>query len=182
MIMAEASLIPKKVVETRREIGGGVNLFFRLAFILFVLSAAGNGGLFFYERFLEGDLAKKQQALKQLESQFPLKDIEQREELAAAISSSKKLLDTHVYQTHIFSFLEQNTLPDVGFSNFSYAEKDHKISVSGEAGSYRLVAEQTSIFEHNAQVSSATFSSLSLTARGTVNFALTIILKGSLSL
>ena len=180
--MAEASLIPKKIVEPRREIGGGVHVFFRISLVFFLISVLSNGGLFFYERFLEDSLTKQEQALKQLESQFPLKDIEQREELASAISTAKKLLDTHVYQSRLFAFLEQNALPDVGLTNFSYTEKDHKISANGEAGSYQLVAEQTSLYEHNEHVASASFSNLSLTPKGTVNFNLTIILKGPLSL
>ncbi|MEK9175367.1 MAG: hypothetical protein AAB795_02115, partial [Patescibacteria group bacterium] len=124
-------------------------------------------------------LKKGEAALKVLESQFPLETIEQHEEVANAISASKKLLDGHLKQSNIFTFLEDNTLQSIAYGSFLFSEKDHKVTVSGEAPSYQAVAQQANVLEQLDNVSSATFSNLSLGSKGTVVFSLTILFKDS---
>ena len=174
--MAEASLIPKKLPSAASSLGTGLGVFFRIGFVFFVVAVLATGGLFLYRMLLVSNLTKQRAALAQLESQFPVADIERREEVARAIEASKTLLDAHVRPSRIFPLLQNNTLPAVFFSTFSYAETDRAITVSGDAPSYQAVAQQASIFESLEEVASATFSNLSLTNRGTVNFNLKIIL------
>lgn len=174
--MAEASLIPKKLPSASQRLGAGVGIFFRIGFVFFVVALLATGGLFAYRMLLLSNLTKQREALQQLESQFPVADIERREEVARAIEISKALLDAHVRPSRIFPLLQENTLPAVFFSTFSYAETGRVITVSGDAPSYQAVAQQASIFESLEEVTSATFSNLSLTSRGTVNFNLKIVL------
>ena len=176
--MAETSLIPKKLPSSQ-QLGVGLGVFFRVGFLFFLVALLATGGLFAYRVLLVSNLTKQRNALKELESQFPLSDIERREAVAQAIEASKKLLGAHVRLSRIFPLVQTNTFPSVFFSTFSYAEKDHAMLVSGEAPSYKAVAQQASIFESLDEVESATFSNLSLTNRGTVNFNLKIILISS---
>lgn len=176
--MAEVSLIPKRVeVSNSDEFGFGI--FFRIVLVFFVVSVAILSGLFIYKSILESNLKKGKDALDVLELQFSLETIERHEEVANAISASKKLLDGHLKQSSIFTFLEENTLPSVSYGSFSFSENDHKVGLLGEAPSYQAVAQQASIFEQLDKVSSATFANLSLSSKGTVTFTLTVLLKDS---
>ena len=177
--MAEASLIPKKLPSAAQRLEGGLGIFFRIGFVFFLVALLATGGLFAYRILLESSLTKQRDALKALEEQFPIADIERREAVAQAIEASKTLLDAHVRQSRIFPFLQDNTLPSVFFNNFSYSDKDRTITVSGDAPSYQAVAQQASIFESREEVVSAMFSNLSLTARGAVNFSLKVVLTSS---
>ena len=177
--MAEASLIPKKLPFAAQRLEGGLGIFFRIGFVFFLVALLATGGLFAYRILLESSLTKQRDALKALEEQFPIADIERREAVAQAIEASKTLLDAHVRQSRIFPFLQDNTLPSVFFNNFSYSDKDRTITVSGDAPSYQAVAQQASIFESREEVVSAMFSNLSLTARGAVNFSLKVVLTSS---
>ena len=177
--MAEVSLMPKKTATPRSEMAGGVDIFLRIAVVFFLIAVLATGGLFLFGMLTERTLAKQQSALTNLESQFPLETIEQHEEVGNAITISKKLLDGHLHQSGIFKILEDNTLPAVSFSNFSYAEADHKLVLSGEAPSYQAVADQASVYESLDTIESATLGNLVLTGRGTVTFGLTIIFNVS---
>lgn len=174
--MAEASLIPKKLPSVASQFGGGVGIFFRIGFVFFVVAILATGALFLYRMLLVSNLTKQRGALQELESQFPVADIERREEVARAIEASQALLDAHVRPSRIFPLLQDNTLPTIFFSTFSYAETNRAIMVSGDAPSYQAVAQQASIFESLEEVASVTFSNLSLTSRGTVSFNFKIVL------
>jgi len=174
--MAEASLIPKNVPSARREIGG-VSIFFKIALLFFIISFAIGGGLVLYRFMTANNLKKQRAALKELESRFPVEDIQKREEMANAIALSKKLLSTHRAQSGLFVILQDKTMPEMFFKNFSYADKDKTLSLAGEAPSYQSVAQQATIFEQLDIVEKAAFSNLSLTNKGTVNFNLAIVLK-----
>lgn len=176
--MAEVSLMPKKTAPLR-DTAGGVDLFLRIAFIFFLIAVLATGGLFLFNMLTQRTLTQQQNALKNLESEFPLETIEKHEEVGTAITISKKLLDGHLHQSGIFKLLEDNTLPAISFGNFSYAETDHKLVLSGEAPSYQAVAEQASVYESLDSIASATFGNLVLTNRGTVTFGLTIIFNAS---
>lgn len=177
--MAEASLIPKKVAVPGESAASSFGVFFVIALVFFILSAGATGGLFLYKGMLQSTLTKDQETLKTLESQFPVDTIQQHEEVGTAIAASKKLLNGHLKQSQVFKFLEDSTLPAITYASFAFTEGDRKIILSGEAPSYQAVAQQSSIFESVDKVSSATFSNLSLSAKGTVGFSLTILLKGS---
>src|SRR3989338_7968723 len=129
--MAEASLIPKRA-EAQSDDAFGFGIFFRIVLIFFIVSVLILIGLFLYRSILQGNLKKGQSALSALESQFPLETIERHEEVANAISASKKLLDGHLAQSKIFTFLEENTLPAIAYGSFSFVESDRKVLVSGE--------------------------------------------------
>ena len=175
--MAEVSLIPKKI--TAGVSADGFGIFFRVAVVFFIVTFGIIGGLFLYRMLLESNLAKGQEALQALESQFPIETIEQHEQVGNAIVASNKILDEHLKQSSIFTLLEENTLPATYYSSFSYAENDRKATLTGEAPSYQAVAQQASVFEGLDKVSSATFSNLSLSSKGTVGFGLSIVFKDS---
>lgn len=176
--MAEESLIPKKTTISDQNMAG-FGIFFRIAVVFFVVAVVIVGSLFLYKSILQGNLTKGEAALKSLESQFPIETIDKHEEVATAIAVSQKLLAGHLKQSDIFTFLEENTLQSIAYGSFSFAENDHKVTISGEAPSYQAVAQQANVFEQLDKVSSATFSNLSLGSKGTVVFSLTILFKDS---
>ena len=82
--MAETSLIPKKLPSSQ-QLGVGLGVFFRVGFLFFLVALLATGGLFAHHVLLVSNLTKQRNALKELESQFPLSDIERREAGAPSI-------------------------------------------------------------------------------------------------
>src|SRR3989338_4155741 len=107
--MAEASLIPKRATASDEDVFG-FGIFFRIAVVFFAITIVILIGLFLYKMILESNLKKGQKTLQALESQFPIETIAKHEEVANAIAASSKLLQAHLKQSNIFTFLEENTL------------------------------------------------------------------------
>src|SRR3989338_5936644 len=176
--MAEESLIPKKLPPKNFYPSEGVGMFFRLAFILFLLAAFLTGGLYLYKNFATSSLARQKETLQKLEIEFDPKTISELERVSLAISSAREILRAHLHTSEIFDLIEQNILLTVGFNSFSYSADKNLISLNGEAASYADVSLQARVFESLPEVVSATFSNLSLketTGGGT--FAINIALK-----
>jgi hypothetical protein len=87
------------------------------------------------------------------------------------------LLASHRISSNIFSFIENNTLPNVWFSSFTMTSASNEIRLSGEAETMEALSRQFKIFETskdyikgisvlNSQVSSA----------GRINFILNVTL------
>lgn len=180
--MAEASLIPKQIPTAQRDIGGGFNLFFNIALVFFFVSLLVSGGLFVYKMSVEGELNNQRKQLETtLENDFPTKTIEEHERVSQAMQASRQILAAHKnrYRSEIFILLEKNVLPDVTFSNFSFAEKngDLLVNVAGVAASYKTVANQVSVIQALDEVAEVGFANLSLSPDGLVSFSMKIKLK-----
>jgi len=118
---------------------------FLLLFIVSSLLVAGAyGGLFWWGEKKE---AQNQEMVKRLEKLD--EQIKQTEENLEEIFAFKKklklvdnLLDQHIYWTNFFNFLEENTLPEVYYLNFS----------GDNSGNYNLPAIAKNFSDIEAQV------------------------------
>ncbi len=175
--MAEESLIPKRPVVKASYQAGSFGVLFRLSFIFFIAAAILTGGFYFYRNFETNSLSDQKSSLQKLETEFEPALISELDKVSASVAHSKDLLKNHVKTSQIFTMLEQNTLPEIAFSSFSYNSDTKSLALMGEASSYGAISSQSSIFESLQGVSSAKFSNLGLKDNGKVTFNLIIVFK-----
>jgi len=67
------------------------------------------------------------------------------------LADYKTLSANHTISSHVFSFIEERTLPNVWFSSFSMAESIQELVVAGEAQDMTTLSKQTKLFEQSTQ-------------------------------
>lgn len=175
--MAEESLIPKKPAVKASYQAGSFGALFRLSFIFFVAAAVLTGALYFYRNFQTNNLSDQKSSLQKLETEFEPALISELDKVSSSVSFSKTLLKNHLKTSQIFTMLEQNTLPEIAFSSFSYNSDTKSLALIGEASSYGTISSQASVFESLQNAASAKFSNLGLKDNGKVTFNLIIVFK-----
>src|SRR3989344_5515805 len=74
---------------------------------------------------------------------------------------------------YIFTFIEENTLPTVWFSNFSMSESSNDLRLSGESNNMETLSHQISILENNKDyVSNINILNSQVGTGGTIRFVL----------
>ena len=169
--------IQRRQVRTPEFATPGGNPFFKIGFIFFLASGLLVGGLYFYRNFLSNSLQEKQSTLANLEVEFEPSLISEVQRVSSAISASKDILTKRVFQTRLFTLLEEKTLPQISFGIFSYAHDKKALVLVGEAGSYADIARQSSVFATAEEIKEVLFSNLTLKETGNVSFTLTINVK-----
>jgi hypothetical protein len=79
---------------------------------------------------------------------------EEQKEIERKVFGYKKKIDdfnfivnNYKISSNIFSFIEENTLGNVWFNNFSMSQSSNEIRLSGEAENMEALSRQSSIFE-----------------------------------
>ncbi len=142
-----------------------------LGLVLFLISMGLLGGVFFYKRIAAQQVEELKASLKRLEADFEPTLLSEFIQTADTINTAKDLLSRHRAPSKVFEFLEVNTLDDVRLSNFSFAAREAKLTVAGQAKSYTALALQAKVFETNSMVKKVEFSNLGLTDKGGVTFS-----------
>ena len=98
------------------------------------------------------------------------------------IKNSKIILAEHKAPSKVFLLVENLTLPSVGFSSFSFGEKEGEYSVvmNGEAKSYTAIAQQAAVFSKSDLVEKANFSNFVLKNEGNVSFNVSLVINPDL--
>ena len=171
----QASFIPKAAMDSRSGASGAfVSLALLIAIFLFVASCVAAGAAFTYQRFLEGKITEDKTSLETAKTQFDPSTIQELVRTDLRINNAKTLLTNHVAPSALFSFLANNTLSSVQFSNFDYTLSENgaaTISLQGQADSFATVALQSDLFGSNKLLKDVAFSGVSVTQTGSVNFS-----------
>ncbi len=184
--MERTSFIPKKsfIKPIYRSRSFGILL--NSSIVLFVVSMLVFGGIYLYKKSLSKHVALLADSLKKEQDAFDLPALAEIGKTAQKIDFAKKLLKNHIAPSPIFSFLEQATLENVRFSNFSYnrqksknKDKGTEISMDGLAKSYASLALQADEFQKNKNVENISVSNLSLGKGGVVKFHIVVVLSPS---
>ena len=115
--------------------------------------------------------------LSKLETEFDEALISEISKVSNSITAGKNELAKHLKQSDIFFLLEENTLPQVFYNSFTFANGQKFLVLLGEALSYSAIASQSRTFESLDKIESAVFSNLTLRDTGRVAFTLTLNLK-----
>ncbi len=99
------------------------------------------------------------------------------------IDNFAELMSNHKIASNVFTFIEQNTLPNVWFSVFNMSQTTSEIRLSGEAENMETLSRQGEVFEKNKDyVKSITVLSSQTQASGKVKFILTASLNPNIFL
>lgn len=177
------SFIPKKTIgqpEKRR--AGSLGGFVLVSFFIFFLSGALWGVLLFYKSYLNGEVKKLSDSLQHQKSSFEMDTVNEVVDLSKKIKTINNLLGSHKAVSGVFDFLQDFTIKEVNYSDFSYTVGENGnlgLVIAGVAGSYKNLAVQAGIFEKNSLVKKSSFSGLSEDSKGGVKFSLKMDLDPS---
>ena len=154
--------------------------FFFVSIFIFILALGGLGILMLLNK---SRAATRDEIIAQNQS----KEESLRPELLQQVSVLEKrlknvrtLLGTHGFTSNVIKVLEQDTHPQVRFSNFVFAVDSRKVDMSGEASSYSVLSSQIGIFERDSQVERVDFGGLSTADAKFVGFKISITFKPTL--
>ena len=169
------SFIPKKpLVEARSARGGSYGLIFLVSLLIFITSIVAAGGAFLYDRYLTLALDAKKASLAKYEQAYDLATIQTLVRYDSRINEARKILENHLAPSAIFTFLSEQTLEKVQFTDFSYvidrAQKTVNIELSGTADSFATVALQSDQFGKSKSLRDIIFSGVTIENGGKITF------------
>lgn len=178
------TLLPKEYERKieRKPFAPGISIV-KILFIFLIISLLIYGGLVVYERyFLKKQLDEIVSAGQQVDLETRISDIKKVIEADKKLELLKQLLNSHVYFSQIFKFIEKNTEGKVYFNKFSANLASLKISLSGKAASYSNLAKQLKIFSEQKEINKVDVSNINSSPEGKVNFSLEFDFNKSLLL
>jgi hypothetical protein len=167
------SFIPKAPLVGEARSGGG-GLLTLLAVLIFVISGVAAGGAFAYGKYLESALADKDASLKKAEGAFDTASIIDLSRLDIRLAEARRLLESHVAPSGVFTFLSATTLERVQFTSLDIGIDENgggKIMLLGVADSFSSLALQSDQFGAAKVLRDVVFSDISTDAGGRVQFS-----------
>ncbi len=149
-----------------------------LAFIIFgAVVFIYLGMIFGYEPYIDSQFKKVEQEISELNASIEKEQQKNLIEFYSQLVNIQELFNSHILTSNIFDFLEKNTYPSVYFTSidFSISKKEGKIN--GLTSSYNILAQQLELFRLSPEVEKVILNDSRLLKGGTVNFAITLILK-----
>lgn len=175
----ETSFVPQQPL-VKVEAGGGkrrepVNVALVVALILFFVTVAVAGGMYFWEKKTTEtkDVAGKE--LEAMEKNFDIDKINSYKSLQSTLRNAKSLVDDHTIFSVILDTVEKNAAGNIGLTSLAFDGANNKsvVSLSGQAPSYKAVYFQVQTWRgikpifKNVKVTSLTLSEMS----GIINFS-----------
>lgn len=175
-------LIKKQTTTTleKLQVQGGRSIFFYLSLFIFLVVLASFGGLAFLNRAQERAEETLVGEIKLKEGELGPESVNRFFLLEARLKNMRSLLSGHTRVSSVFKFLEDNTHPQVRFSNLNFFSDSRKIELNGEAPNFAVLSQQMGILERSPQVEKVEFGGISLSAGGKPGFRLMIVVKPSM--
>ncbi|MBP9711031.1 MAG: hypothetical protein KBD50_02100 [Candidatus Pacebacteria bacterium] len=168
------SFIPKKPLTGERTRGNAFGFIVLIAVLVFIASGAAAGGVFVYGRVLQSSLESKKSSLNKSQEAYDPGVIEDLVRLDTRMIQGRSLLEKHISPSSIFTFLSENTLEDVQFTEFEYSITDGgaaAITMKGDAKDFSTVALQSDRFGSSKMLREIVFSDIAIGAEGGVSFS-----------
>jgi hypothetical protein len=93
------------------------------------------------------------------------------------IDDFAQILNSHKISLNVFSFLSQETLPNVWFSSVDVLEEKNQANLMGEAASMAVLADQVNLIEKNPYIEHLDVLSTQAGKDGRVQFTLSVSLS-----
>lgn len=173
----QTSFIPKKPIVASPKMGSAsapINLLSLLATVLFIVSIALSGGVYFYKSLVMKQIEADKATLERAKGAFDPELINQIVRLDSRIETSKKLFGSHTAVTPLFDFLSSITLRSVRFKDFSFtylSPKEITVAMRGQAQGYASVALQSDVLNRQKGLSEVAIGDMALDPSGLVNFS-----------
>jgi len=181
----QSSFIPKQssTQETFKKQKYGIAGTF--AFLLFLLSLVVAGGLFFYEKLIQGEIEDLKSQLTTAEGNIDREAIAELSNFDSKLRAADTLVDRHTVVSNFIKIVASSTVSSVRFNRLDYRfAQDNTLiaSLRGEATSYAALALQEDVFLKEPNVNSIVFSELKLADGGLVEFGLDMVIDSKVSL
>ncbi len=153
------------------------NLWMMLALIFLVLVVLIYFGLWGYKNSLTEKEKSLERKFEELTGQRNLELEANFMELKENIESFKKFLENRLYSSNLFKILEELTLPQVQFVDFSADLSRAILELKAETINYQTLAKQVVAFEEDERIKKVEFSEVELEDSGRVSSDLRIELN-----
>lgn len=169
--MPQQPLLRVEGVSRRRE---PVNIAMILALVIFFVTLAVCGGMYFYKLQVDKRVHARAVELEEAEKLLDIDEIELYKKIDMRIDTAKNLLENHTVFTVILNLLEESSAQNIGLTSLGYSgdKKSFSLMVGGQAASYGAVYFQANAWRAMAPlVQSVSIESLNLDdTSGVVSF------------
>lgn len=156
-----------------------------LGTILFVLVLIAAAGMFGYTQFLQANIADSKIRLQEVVDSLQEERIRELAIADAQLDLAHTMLREHLVPSRFFSHLEEKTLQNIQFTQFSYEASPGSspvITMSGIAPNYETIALQSDVFSDDVDITDSLFSGLREEEEGpNIIFDVDMILSRSLT-
>jgi len=171
----QTSFIPKKNITQTVSRGRAepISIALLVSIIIFILTLAAAGGVYFYKNMLVGRITAMNESLATAKNSFDPNFIEDLASLNKRILSANQILSAHTVVLPIFALLENEALATIKFDTLSYtlnADGSGALSMSGQAKNFSAVALQSDIFNQEKYIKNPVFSDLNPDQSGNISF------------
>lgn len=180
----QTSFIPKSpIVNGNSSFAGpppSVNLLHTFVVLFFVLSLLVSGGVFGFTYYLKSQIESLNISLREAQSAFDSPQNQSILLISDQLKAIQTLLAEHKVISPLFQMLEQETLPTVKWSSFTFTrETSGQVSavIKGEAQSYASLAQQSDIFLKSKAFTDIVFNGVTLSTTGTVETTLKVMIN-----
>lgn len=169
----ENSFIPKKNFSDKKNLNSYRSFFLLVAVFVFSLMVLVSIGVFFYKSFLKDEISNKNIILEREKGNLELDLIQKISRFDKKLAIATTLLENHLTLVPLFDFLEENTLKEVMYEEFSFENSKgvYFLRLSGKALDYSSVALQSDIFGESKDLIEPIFSDLGVNNEGRVVFS-----------
>ncbi|MEX0919312.1 MAG: PilN domain-containing protein [Parcubacteria group bacterium] len=176
----QSSFIPKGPASSAGvPVGGGPkvkerNLFSFIASLIFIISIVLALGVFGYKFYLKYAIGQMETDLEQVYVSLEPETLREIIRLDQQIKSTDSLISSHIIVSPFFEFLQENTPPNVRFTEFRFESGDggYEVNMMGEASSYASLALLADLFGNSSHFRTISFSDFNLTDQGNVSFSM----------
>lgn len=172
----QTSFIPKTPITASAKPASqsSVGLMTVLGLVLLLTSVAVLGGALAYKAVLIQEVADIKVRIASKKDEMPAANLQEIERLNNSLVNANRLLDGHVSSNQIFKLLQDNTIPAVRYTSFSF--KGNEVQVKGTARTYEDVAAQAQVFDGMTEsITAFTFSDFTVDqTTKTVSFSLVL--------
>lgn len=150
-----------------------ISVFVLLSSLIFILSLAAAGGMYFYRALLVRDIETLSQSVTRAEEIISPSLVGRLSAFEKRSRAVKTLLNKHTVISPVFELLEALTISSVRFADFNYTagkEGNAKLTLAGEAKSYSALAAQSVLLGRSEYVKGPIFSDFTLNPIGNVTF------------
>ncbi len=148
----QTSFIPKKPISLTQSgvlpVARSFNLFSLLATVFFIVTLLTSGGLFIYQKILDGQIIQAGKDIEKAREAFQVGQIKDLIDANSRIKAAETLLENHVVISRIMVLLEELTVKRIRFYDFSYSNKNNSptLAMKAESQGYNALAVQGEIF------------------------------------
>lgn len=181
-----SSFIPKREFAKKKTTkkSFSINIFFLIGLIIFLSSVVGSIWVYMWKAKLVADNEAVQLEFAKKADQYGIETIKEFSTIASRIEHSKELLEKHYNILPIFTFLENNTLADIYYTDLTITDKTSEsgggfivVHGSGVASDLPDLSLQADAYGENPNIDNLVISNITRSRQGFVIFDLDFNVK-----